>query len=182
MRIIPDLKRLIGFIAHRRMIAFWAVAAVALPAPWLMPGCTSRMATESKNVYDNCQVLNVHDGDTMTVNCQGEKVKVRLYCIDAPELGQEPWGRGARDFLRSITGQEVQLVVKDRDRYGRIVAEVLSSDLSLNREMVSVGESVVYERYCNDKDVYSLQDEARRQALGVWSQPGEQQRPWAWRH
>lgn len=139
------------------------------------------MPRETRSVYENCQVLNVHDGDTMRVNCQGEKIKVRLYCIDAPELKQEPWGEQSRDFLRSITGPEVRLEVKDKDRYGRLVSGVFSDGVSLNREMVSAGEAAVYRRYCNDQDLYSLQEEASHQGLGVWSLPGEQQRPWAWR-
>lgn len=181
MLIIPDLKRLIDFIAHRRMIAFWAVAAVALPAPWLMPGCASRMATENKNVYENCQVLNVHDGDTMTVNCQGEKIKVRLYCIDAPELEQEPWGKEARDYLRSITGPNVRLEVKDKDRYGRSVALVHHDEEPLNLRVVQAGWAAVYERYCTNGEYLRAEAESRARSRGIWKAPAMHLMPWHWR-
>lgn len=181
MRIIPRLSRLIDFIAHRRIIAFWAVAAIALPAPWLMPGCASRITTKSKNVYENCQVLNVHDGDTMTVSCQGEKIKVRLYCIDAPELGQEPWGREARDYLRSITGPVVRLVVKHKDRYGRVVAIAWNDDVPLNLVLVQNGKAAVYARYCSDSNYLNAEKKSSSHSLGIWKSTGIQQRPWEWR-
>jgi endonuclease YncB( thermonuclease family) len=34
------------------------------------------------------EVIAVHDGDTLDVTIQGEKVRIRLYGIDAPERGQ----------------------------------------------------------------------------------------------
>ena len=41
----------------------------------------------------------VHDGDTLHVLCgqHTRKLKIRLYCMDAPELAQAPWGGEARD-------------------------------------------------------------------------------------
>jgi len=174
-----QIGKAMDYIAHRRMIAFWSVMAVLLPLPWLVPACTT--APKSQAHYDNCRVLNVYDGDTMTVSCEGEKVKLRLYCIDAPEMGQKPWGKEARDYLRSITGPTVQLKVKDRDRYGRMVATVFSNGVQINREIVRAGKAVVYDRYCNDQNFFSAENEARERGLGIWSQPGDHQRPWAWR-
>jgi len=33
-------------------------------------------------------VVGVHDGDTVTVKSDGRTRRIRLACIDAPELGQ----------------------------------------------------------------------------------------------
>lgn len=182
MRIIANLRWLIDLIAHRRMIAFWAVAAIALPAPWLVPGCASRMVTESKNAYENCQVLNVHDGDTMTVSCQGDKIKVRLYCIDAPELGQEPWGKNAREHLKAATPQYVNLHVVSTDRYGRLVSEVYVGDRNLNMLQVRAGRAVVYGSYCTDPRYFDAEQDAKRDSIGVWNSQGLHQAPWKYRH
>lgn len=181
MRIISKLSQLTNFLAHRRMVAFWAVTAIALPLPWLVPGCTTDMPRTATPGYEACQVLSIYDGDSMTVSCQGEKVKVRLYCIDAPEMAQEPWGREARDYLRSITGPVVRLEVKDKDRYGRTVAVVWSGDEPVNLRMVRTGQAVVYRKYCGDPQYDKSEQYVRQNQLGLWSKPGTQQQPWAWR-
>ena len=72
------------------------------------------------------EVVNVHDGDTITVKQGWQKVKVRLCGIDAPELAQ-PLGMQSRDHLRSLiarAGNQVNLYISDIDRYGRKVAEL----------------------------------------------------------
>lgn len=176
-RIILTWKR---YLSHRRIVMFWAVAAVALIGPWALKGCSLQRPTGT--VMEDCQVLKVYDGDTMTVSCQGEKIKVRLYCIDAPELGQVPWGREARDYLRSITGPAVRLETKDKDRYGRQVAEVWMDGQNLNVAMVRAGQAVEYDRYCK-QSVYRLAEtESRSAQLGVWKASGMHQRPWDWRN
>ena len=70
-----------------------------------------------------CALDHCHDGDTCTLICAGERVKVRLHCIDAPEIGQAPWGAMSRDYLkqRAPAGAAVELVSVTRDKYGRTV-------------------------------------------------------------
>jgi endonuclease YncB( thermonuclease family) len=73
----------------------------------------------------NCSVNSIHDGYTLRVTCEGARVKVRLYCIDTPELAQPPWGGECRDYLRSLVGYNVILLDHGKDRYGRVLGEVL---------------------------------------------------------
>jgi endonuclease YncB( thermonuclease family) len=130
---------------------------------------------------DDCEVLNIYDGDTMTLQCQGEETKVRLYCIDAPEMGQTPWGKQARDHLRSIAGNAVKLVRLDKDRYGRVVGEVYRGDENLNLAQVKTGYAAVYDAYCK-KSEYPLEEQRANSAKqGIWSTPGIHQTPWEWR-
>lgn len=129
----------------------------------------------------SCAVRNIYDGDTMTVFCDGQEEKIRLHCIDAPEMGQQPWGRRSRDHLRRITPEQVEVRAIERDRYGRLVGEVLAGGRSLNLAMVDAGEAVVYDRYCSDGRYPTAERQARSAGQGVWGQPGLQQRPWAWR-
>lgn len=169
------------YIAHRRMIAFWAVMAVMLPLPWLVPACTTSHPPAFEARYDNCQVLKVYDGDTITVSCQGEKIKVRLYCIDAPEMGQEPWGRESRDTLREMVGNQVDLEKKANDRYGRTVAVVWSGGQNMNLSLVQKGAAARYPRYCSDPAYSKAESAARSDRAGIWRMGGNQQHPWEWR-
>jgi endonuclease YncB( thermonuclease family) len=69
--------------------------------------------------------------------------KVRIHCIDAPELGQKPYGRWARDALKRMAGNAVAMESMDRDRFGRVVARINhSGDIGLR--MVAERQAVVY--------------------------------------
>ena len=167
-------------LAHRRLLVFWAVAAVALTGTWTLKGCSV-----PTRVMDDCRVLSVHDGDTLRAECRGEKLKVRLSCIDAPEMGQRPWGTESRDYLRQLIPQDssVRLEVHDKDKYGRYVAEVFRDGDNRNRRMVRAGQAAVYTDYCALTHFGYYQDEsaARQRKAGIWEKPGLQQRPWEWR-
>jgi endonuclease YncB( thermonuclease family) len=119
----------------------------------------------------------------MTLQCPGNpnKTKVRLYCIDTPEMRQKPWGTQARDHLRSITGETVRLVELDQDRYGRIVGEVYSGNVNLNLAQVEAGQAAVYHAYCQKLDYTNVESQAKQAKRGIWSEPGLQQMPWEWR-
>jgi endonuclease YncB( thermonuclease family) len=133
----------------------------------------------------SCTVNSVYDGDTMRVTCEGKRMKIRLYCIDAPEMGQRPWGMESRDYLRAISPERVTVVAHGRDRYSRTVGEVFTDNRArenLNLAMVRSGNAVVYPKYCNDRQYYQAEDKARKSQFGVWEKPGVHQQPWQWRH
>ena len=63
----------------------------------------------------------------LTASCPEGEVKVRMFGIDTPEMGQKPWGAKSRDALRELLSRnDITLRVRDQDRYGRTVARVLS--------------------------------------------------------
>jgi len=108
-----------------------------------------------------------------------------LYCIDAPEIGQKPWGQESRDHLRGLApqGSAVQIRQLDRDSYGRVVGEVLNGGGdNLNLQMVLAGEAAVYPRYCADERYFQVQAVARAARSGIWARPGLHQTPWKFRH
>lgn len=132
---------------------------------------------------DECEVTKVYDGDTLTLQCpnQSEPTKVRMYCIDTPEIKQTPWGIQARDHLRSIIGKTVQVKAIEKDRYGRIVGEVYSGNVNLNLAQVKAGKAAVYRSYCKKSEYELAEKQAQAAKSGIWSQPGLQQTPWEWR-
>lgn len=57
-------------------------------------------------------VVEVHDGDTVSVSVDQKREKVRLIGIDAPEMGQKPWGEKAKKYLETLlssSGWKVKL-------------------------------------------------------------------------
>jgi endonuclease YncB( thermonuclease family) len=128
------------------------------------------------------KVVGVSDGDTITVLHDRRPQKVRLLNgIDAPEKGQ-PFGEKARRLTARITfGQEVVVRVAERDRYGRIVADVILADgCSLNRELVQAGYAWWYRRYSNDLSLSELEAQARVTRAGLWADLRPIP-PWEWR-
>ncbi len=131
-----------------------------------------------------CEVTSVYDGDTMTVQCPSGSTRIRLYCIDAPEMEQSPWGELARDALRNLAplGSNISYNQVDIDQYGRIVAEVFNhTGINLNQTQVQTGQTAVYDYFCDKAEYDTLQATAKNQAIGIWSQPGLHQTPWEWR-
>lgn len=132
---------------------------------------------------ERCALDHCHDGDTCTLICAGERVKVRLHCIDAPEIGQAPWGGMSRDYLkqRAPAGSAVELVSMTRDKYGRTVGVLLLDGVNLNLNQVQAGWAAAYPKYCAEPVFYQAQENAQAHRRGIWQQDGEQQRPWDWR-
>lgn len=138
---------------------------------------------------EQCIVDHCHDGDTCTLHCgigsdTVRRIKVRLHCIDAPEIGQDPWGRWGARAMRQYApaGARVEFEALKIDKYGRTVGVLRSKEVNLNLELVRQGLAAVFEKYCAEPAFYDAQEQARAARRGIWSQPGMQQRPWEWRH
>ncbi len=133
------------------------------------------------------QVVSVGDGDTIRILINRKKETIRMACIDAPEKKQAPYGASATNRLRQLLpqGKGVQVRSIERDRYGRMVAEVFAGDQSINLQMVKEGQAVVYRRYlnaCKDSQVQYLEAEERAKGkrLGFWNQNNPTM-PWDYR-
>lgn len=139
------------------------------------------VAVEPARADVRCRVVGVHDGDSLTCLVeQAKTVKVRLSEIDAPELGQA-FGRAAKKALSDACfGADADLNVVTQDKYGRTVARVSCDGVDVNARMVSDGMAWVYDRYATDTALYGLQDAARAEGRGLWSDR-DRVPPWQWR-
>ena len=122
---------------HRR----WFVA-LSLPCFAIAPPAVAEFAG---------RVVGVSDGDTITVLRDRTQVRIRLYGIDCPETGQD-FGFRAKQFTAELAfGKVVKVVPRDRDRYGRIVAEVVLPDgRVLNDELVKAGLAWWYRQHAQN--------------------------------
>ena len=141
------------------------------------------------NAGDVARVVRVNDGDTVTVSIDGRREKIRLIGIDAPEMGQGPWGERAKRHLDYIfySSRNVYLEydVERRDKYGRLLAYIRAADGRLvNAEMLRDGYAVLFTFPPNVKhaEEFTLaQRKARERRLGIWGKDGLSQLPVAWR-
>lgn len=156
--------------------------APAPKAPLILLGVALIMQPISASA-ETCTVEHCHDGDTCTLICSGEKTKVRLHCIDAPEIQQGDWGKKSRDVLKTrlIPRSTVELQEKTKDRYGRTVGVIHQGGVNINLQMVHSGWAATYPKYCAEPVYYQAQDDAQATMRGIWQQPGTHQQPWEWR-
>ena len=94
-------------------------------------------------------IASCYNGDTCTTKT-GKKV--RLACIDTPELrGKRAEAvpvQAARDHLRDlVVGKKVIIRRLTEDRYGRTVAELFLGTTNVQQEMVVSGHAEIYWRY-----------------------------------
>lgn len=116
--------------------------------------------------------LRVIDADTFDVG----GVRVRLFGVDAPEMGQpcasggREWdcGRWARDWVRDrFDGQPARCTQRDIDRYGRVVATCDVGGVDLGAALVGDGIAWAYRRY---SAMYDLDEKAAAVAgRGLWA-------------
>ena len=127
------------------------------------------------------RVAGVLDGDTIEVLREGKPVRVRLHGIDCPERRQA-FGTVARKFTSERAfGKTVTVLVRDRDRYGRTVGEVLlPDDGNLNHELLRAGLAWWYRRFAEDPRLEQAEAEARQAGRGLWSDP-RPVAPWDYR-
>jgi len=154
----------------------------------LLYGWMAKNAPEGKRTDDNNSVYieKVIDGDTVEANIRGKREQIRFIGIDAPELGQKPWGKRSRKFLEdliSASGWQVRIEydVEKRDTYGRILAYLWSRDNKLlNEEMLNKGYAVLFTFPPDVKYVDRLRTAqviARENKLGIWGRDGLKQLP-----
>jgi micrococcal nuclease len=115
------------------------------------------------------RVVAVTDGDTIKVLRGKELSRVRLNGIDAPEIRQA-FGKKSKGFLSALVfGKDVEVIVRDTDRYGRLVGDVLVGGKSANFELVAAGLAWQYTEYSKDRTLAELEKGARGKRLGLWA-------------
>ena len=117
-------------------------------------------------------VVKVLDGDSIEIKRNGTVHTVRLYGIDTPEYKQAYSNKAKQLTKRLVDRQKVSVLEKDIDRYGRIVALVVSSGKLVNRELVREGLAWYYSKYCLAQplcgELKSLERKARKEGRGLW--------------
>jgi len=115
------------------------------------------------------EVVEVADGDSLTVVIDGTETRVRLMGINAPERN-ECLGDVSRESLADLVdAADLRLEVLDQDQYGRSIGYLWTADGSVNLAQVATGMAIAFSDGGRlTPDLMDAEEEARRSALGWW--------------
>ncbi|OBF91070.1 hypothetical protein A5791_15885 [Mycobacterium sp. 852002-51163_SCH5372311] len=173
---VPHRRSLLTAVAI--VVVLMGGVAKATPAhayPLMPPGLQGPVA-----------VTKVVDGDTIWVNNNGKRQKVRMIGIDTPETvnPRKPvqcFALEASVQAQAILGGQSVYLETDPsqdvvDKYGRTLAYVWTSSGRLfNLDMIADGyahEYTYYVPYRYQQDFKAAQSDARAQERGLWSPTG----------
>lgn len=140
------------------------------------------VATEEPPDELSGKVISIKDGDTIAILYNNKTLTIRLAHIDCPEKKQ-PYGQAAKQFMSDkCFGQTVTIQHQhEYDRSKRLIGEVITaSGENLNKALVKAGLAWHYKKYSADNSYAALEQEARKQRTGLWSEPNPIA-PWEWR-
>ena len=153
-------------------------------APVAIPLEEAEKVTENEAVA--VDYLSANDGDTLSVQMNGEKKRVRLLMIDTPEMNYDkgepmPYAEEAKAFTIDLleNAQSVELLFDkgpETDNYDRLLAYIYVDGVMLQEALLEEGLAAV--RYVNEpnnsleKQFRAIQEEAEEKGVNIWSHEG----------
>lgn len=153
------------------LFALGLIGIASIVSAQARPGCTY-----------TAHVVRIIDGDTIHVHdTTGEKHRIRLAMIDAPEREQS-FGTEATKKLSELLRQgTVRLKVKCIDKYNREVAFVYCEEKDVSAEMLKEGMALHYHINFDNCEMYDkFEAAAKRCHKGLWLQE-KIEKPWDYR-
>lgn len=127
---------------------------------------------------ETARVTHIADGDTITVEMNGESYRVRFIGINAPELNSKD--NDLAEDAKSLNAQWVEdqtvLLYRDTsetDPYDRLLRYVVVGDTFVNYQLVAQGAARARDyppdTACSET-FYTAQQAAKQNSLGIWDQ------------
>jgi micrococcal nuclease len=178
-------ERLIGILAVLLVTAAVVAVIAVATAPRTFGSPEATEGGQVDAAYDAmASVLRVVDGDTILVEVNGARERVRYIGLDAPEVASAENGTAAEcgaEAARSanealVTGATVGLErdITDRDRFGRLLRHVwlLEGEDRLVGAVLVVDGAVEARSYPpdtgRDDELDALEGAARAAGAGIW--------------
>ena len=128
----------------------------------------------------SAEITYFYDGDTVKIIDAGFEYKLRITDIDAPERNQTYGKKSRRALMDFCAEANIYVAISGTDKYGRKLGKLLCNQQDVSMHMVKYGHAWFNNRFSMDYSIALLQDEARKNKLGLWQ--GQQQTPpWVWR-
>jgi len=171
-----------GLMHARSLIAAVAIV-VALMGGVVLAAPAQAYPSMPQGVQGPFTVTKVVDGDTIWVNNNGKRQKIRMIGMDTPETvdPRKPvqcFGLEASAQAKTILGGQSVYLETDPsqdtvDKYGRTLAYVWTTSGRLfNLDMIADGyayEYTYYVPYRYQQEFKAAQSDARTQERGLWS-------------
>ncbi|WP_037500412.1 thermonuclease family protein [Sphingobacterium deserti] len=143
----------------------------------------NKIVNEKVTSAESYKIVKVSDGDTFWCeDTAGERIKVRLIGIDAPEprnyfkKKKQPFGKEASAYATKLLlnkSVKLEMDLNPLDQYGRTLAYAYLSDGTfINEKIVKDGYAVLMTIQPNVKHVERLvaaQRYAKERQLGLWN-------------
>jgi micrococcal nuclease len=126
------------------------------------------------------EITYFYDGDTVKIKDGSYEYKLRLTDIDAPERTQEYGLKSRRALMQFCKNTEVKVYISGQDKYQRRLGKLHCNSLDASEFMVKNGHAWFNRRYSMDYMLALLEDEARKNKLGLWNTE-KPMPPWVWR-
>ncbi len=136
------------------------------------------------SIAEQYKVLHIVDGDTIDINYNGKKERIRLLCVNTPESVHPDkkqniqMGIVASDYLKKkLSGKYIELEFEGRKRgkHGRLLTYVLEDSQNINLDLVKQGLSPYYTKYGlsekYDDEFRDAEKYARTHKLNIWGDP-----------
>jgi micrococcal nuclease len=129
------------------------------------------------------KLARVVSGQTLEVLGMGEQPnlisQVRLIGLEAPDLGQLPWGYDAKALIEKLIGEgegekniRLEFDLETKDKFGRNLAYVWKDQMFLNEQVLKQGYALFVGRSPNhkyDNRLENAQHWARLMGKGIWN-------------
>ena len=172
------MKALVKTTSLFSLLVISALFCVAQQTPLPSQQPLALPVSNSVRLVIEGKVINVHDGDTVTLIDQtNKKTNIRLQGIDAPELKQAFGAAAQENLSRIVLGKHVTVYWTKVDKYRRTVGTIMLDGRDVNIEQVKAGVAWHFKKYedeqpAEDRRTYAAaQQEARAARLGLWGDP-----------
>jgi len=143
---------------------------------------TSATVPDQAELEANATMERVVDGDTIIIDLNGERERVRLLGIDTPESVAENrpdqcYGAESAAYLEALLPEGTAItVIRDveaRDQYDRLLAYIVrtSDQLFVNLDLLQQGYAgtLIYEPNSHYRDLFEdAEDAAANAGVGLW--------------
>lgn len=148
-----------------------------------LPGLSQENVITQATSAGFYNVVDIEDGDTITVRMNGTQERVRFIGVDTPET-RDPrkpvqcFGKAASNFTKQLIGENNVRLEADpdntnRDRYNRLLRYVYLPDgTMLNATIIEQGYGFAYTSFPFTKKAQfkQLEQEARAANRGLWGE------------
>ena len=118
---------------------------------------------------DPLKAIRIIDGDSLVIDNVWQ-TKIRLNAIDTPERGHIFAKQATLKLEVFCLHKNIILKNKADGAFGRISADIYCDGVFINPKMIEAGLAIVSIQHAKDASLYALQDKARQNCRGIWSQ------------